>query len=156
MEERADFLAQLQDQHRDILSLRKRLGIAEKENEDLSKYQVNYFIFVLFLLLEKFCLVSEMMFNSIHFDFTQDEENDPHRARYSTAELKEILCERDELKAQINDLATELKIYNRRKSRKSKKSKRKPWKWIILSNLFLFFFFFVFSVRFLLNLVLFC
>lgn len=42
---------------------------------------------------------------------SQDEENDPHRARYSTAELKEILCERDELKAQINDLASELKIY---------------------------------------------
>ncbi|KAG4078400.1 hypothetical protein HA402_013111 [Bradysia odoriphaga] len=79
VEERADFLAQLQDQHREILLLRRRLGIAEKENEDLSK--------------------------------CQDEENDPHRARYSTAELKEILCERDELKSQINDLATELKIY---------------------------------------------
>lgn len=34
-EERADFLAQLQDQQRDINSLRKRLGLAEKENEDL-------------------------------------------------------------------------------------------------------------------------
>ncbi|XP_055911831.1 RILP-like protein homolog [Eupeodes corollae] len=38
-EERADFLAQLQDQHRDIMQLRKRLGIAEKENEDLVKSQ---------------------------------------------------------------------------------------------------------------------
>ncbi|XP_061403003.1 RILP-like protein homolog [Musca vetustissima] len=34
-EERADFLAQLQDQQREINSLRKRLGLAEKENEDL-------------------------------------------------------------------------------------------------------------------------
>ncbi|KAH8286622.1 hypothetical protein KR018_001812 [Drosophila ironensis] len=34
-EERADFLAQLQDQSRDINHLRKRLGLAEKENEDL-------------------------------------------------------------------------------------------------------------------------
>ncbi|XP_030379449.1 RILP-like protein homolog [Scaptodrosophila lebanonensis] len=34
-EERADFLAQLQDQCREINSLRKRLGLAEKENEDL-------------------------------------------------------------------------------------------------------------------------
>ncbi|XP_075159209.1 rab interacting lysosomal protein like [Haematobia irritans] len=34
-EERADFLAQLQDQQRDINCLRKRLGLAEKENEDL-------------------------------------------------------------------------------------------------------------------------
>lgn len=36
-EERADFLAQLQDQHREIVALKKRLGIAEKENEDLAK-----------------------------------------------------------------------------------------------------------------------
>ncbi|XP_055535845.1 RILP-like protein homolog isoform X1 [Wyeomyia smithii] len=35
-EERADFLAQLQDQQHEILVLRKRLGIAEKENEDLT------------------------------------------------------------------------------------------------------------------------
>lgn len=34
-EERADFLAQLQDQCREINSLRKRLGLAEKDNEDL-------------------------------------------------------------------------------------------------------------------------
>jgi RILP-like protein 1 len=38
-EERADFLAQLQDQHRDIVQLKKQLGIAEKENEDLVNYQ---------------------------------------------------------------------------------------------------------------------
>lgn len=41
VEERADFLAQLQDQHREIIGLKKRLGIAEKENEDLSKFPVN-------------------------------------------------------------------------------------------------------------------
>lgn len=35
-EERADFLAQLQDQQHEITMLRKRLGIAEKENEDLT------------------------------------------------------------------------------------------------------------------------
>ncbi|KAL9871730.1 rab interacting lysosomal protein like isoform 2-T2 [Glossina fuscipes fuscipes] len=34
-EERADFLAQLQDQYREINNLRKRLGLAEKEKEDL-------------------------------------------------------------------------------------------------------------------------
>ncbi|GAB0095640.1 RILP-like protein homolog [Sergentomyia squamirostris] len=38
-EERADFLAQLQDQHREIVTLRRRLGLAEKENEDLVKNQ---------------------------------------------------------------------------------------------------------------------
>lgn len=37
-EERADFLAQLQDQHRDIVHLKKNLGLAEKENEDLSYF----------------------------------------------------------------------------------------------------------------------
>lgn len=35
-EERADFLAKLQDQSHEITTLRKRLGIAEKENEDLT------------------------------------------------------------------------------------------------------------------------
>ncbi|XP_037957562.1 RILP-like protein homolog [Teleopsis dalmanni] len=38
-EERADFLAQLQDQYREINHLRKSLGLAEKENEDLVKSQ---------------------------------------------------------------------------------------------------------------------
>lgn len=36
-DERADFLVQLQDQQRDIVALRKRLGLAQKENEDLAK-----------------------------------------------------------------------------------------------------------------------
>lgn len=33
-EERADFLAKIQDQHREMITLKKQLGIAEKENED--------------------------------------------------------------------------------------------------------------------------
>lgn len=33
-EERADFLAKIQEQHREMISLKKQLGIAEKENED--------------------------------------------------------------------------------------------------------------------------
>lgn len=37
-EERADFLAHLQDQGRDINQLRKKLGLAEKQNEDLMSY----------------------------------------------------------------------------------------------------------------------
>lgn len=36
-DERADFLVQLQDQQRDIMGLRQRLGLAQKENEDLVK-----------------------------------------------------------------------------------------------------------------------
>lgn len=41
VEERADFLAQLQDQHREIINLKKQLGVAEKENEDLTSFEVN-------------------------------------------------------------------------------------------------------------------
>jgi hypothetical protein len=40
IDERADFLAQLQDQHRELLGLRQRLGLAQKENEDLEKCHV--------------------------------------------------------------------------------------------------------------------
>lgn len=36
-DERADFLVRLQDQQRDIGALRQRLGLAQKENEDLAK-----------------------------------------------------------------------------------------------------------------------
>lgn len=74
-EERADFLAQLQDQHRDIMQLKKQLGIAEKENEDLASFQ--------------------------------DDDN-PDRPRYTTAELKDVLSERNELKTKIIELEEEL------------------------------------------------
>jgi hypothetical protein len=40
IDERADFLAQLQDQHRELAGLRQRLGLAQKENEDLAKSHV--------------------------------------------------------------------------------------------------------------------
>lgn len=72
-EERADFLAQIQDQHKEINSLKQRLGIAEKENEDLS--------------------------------LESESEDKP---RFTTAELKEVLAERNELKHRINDLEEEL------------------------------------------------
>lgn len=81
VEERADFLAQLQDQHREILGLKKSLGMAEKENEDLSWESAKY------------------------------QDQDSNQARFSTTELKEILNERDNLKAQICDLEAELKLY---------------------------------------------
>lgn len=47
-DERADFLVQLQDQQRDINALRQRLGLAQKENEDLVKvcFSVVLFIFL--------------------------------------------------------------------------------------------------------------
>lgn len=81
VEERADFLAQLQDQHREINQLKKSLGMAEKENEDLS------------------------------WESAKNLDNESNQARFSTTELKELLNERDNLKAQICDLEAELKMY---------------------------------------------
>ncbi|XP_053676045.1 RILP-like protein homolog [Anopheles nili] len=72
-EERADFLAQIQNQHHEIKSLRMQLGLAEKENEDLA-----------------------------------NRVNEDERPRFSTVELKEMLTDRNELKARVSDLEQEL------------------------------------------------
>ncbi|KAL0267227.1 UNVERIFIED_CONTAM: hypothetical protein PYX00_009562 [Menopon gallinae] len=90
IDERADFLAQLQDQQREINTLKQNLGLAEKENEDLSK---NY---------------SELpdLKNKAIYDL-----DDPNRPRFTTSELKEILQERNELKARVSDLEDELDVY---------------------------------------------
>lgn len=70
-EERADFLVKIQDQHKEMIILKKQLGIAEKENEDLGREE-----------------------NSI--------------PRFTIAELKEVLNERNDLKNRVNDLEEEL------------------------------------------------
>ncbi|XP_067014678.2 RILP-like protein homolog isoform X2 [Anabrus simplex] len=90
IDERADFLAQLQDQHRELTVLRQRLGLAQKENEDLAKSH------------------SEVpdLTNKVVYDM-----DDPNRPRFTTAELKEILHERNELKARVSDLEDELEMY---------------------------------------------
>lgn len=41
IEERADILYQLQTQQKEFITLRQRFGLAQKENEDLSKYRVS-------------------------------------------------------------------------------------------------------------------
>ncbi|XP_025837564.1 RILP-like protein homolog isoform X6 [Agrilus planipennis] len=87
-DERADFLVQLQDQQRDITALRQRLGIAVKENEDLAKCDITY------------------PSNKAVFDL-----DDPNRPRFTTQELKDILHERNELKARVSDLEEELDTY---------------------------------------------
>ncbi|CAK9823625.1 RILP-like protein homolog [Anthophora retusa] len=90
VEERADFLAQLQDQNRELINLRARLGLAKKENEDLSKLQTG----------------CPDLTNKAVYDL-----DDPNRPRFTTAELKEILHERNELKARVSDLEDELELY---------------------------------------------
>ncbi|XP_033329257.1 rab interacting lysosomal protein like isoform X2 [Megalopta genalis] len=89
VEERADFLAQLQDQNRELINLRSRLGLARKENEDLTKLQG-----------------CPDLTNKAVYDL-----DDPDRPRFTTAELKEILHERNELKARVSDLEDELELY---------------------------------------------
>ncbi|KAF5301082.1 hypothetical protein FQA39_LY10901 [Lamprigera yunnana] len=89
-EERADFIVQLQDQQRDITALRQRLGLAQKENEDLAKAGIPFIGFT----------------NKAVYDL-----DDPNRPRFTTAELKDILHERNELKARVSDLEDELETY---------------------------------------------
>ncbi|CAH1977779.1 unnamed protein product [Acanthoscelides obtectus] len=87
-DERADFLVQLQDQQRDISALRQRLGLAQKENEDLVKCDL------------------PIPSNKAVYDL-----DDPNRPRFTTQELKDILHERNELKARVSDLEDELETY---------------------------------------------
>ncbi|KAF5284118.1 hypothetical protein FQR65_LT00118 [Abscondita terminalis] len=87
-DERADFIVQLQDQQRDIGGLRQRLGLAQKENEDLAKSDIPY------------------PTNKAVYDL-----DDPNRPRFTTAELKDILHERNELKARVSDLEDELDTF---------------------------------------------
>lgn len=70
LEERADFLVKEQDQNREISTLRKRLGIADKD------------------------------------DPIKDDE-----ALFSTTELRDLLLERDNLRARVADLEGELRLY---------------------------------------------
>lgn len=49
VEERADILSQLQKQQKEFISLRQRFGMAQKENEDLSKYRVSKLFLNLYL-----------------------------------------------------------------------------------------------------------
>ncbi|KAK3927371.1 RILP-like protein-like protein [Frankliniella fusca] len=90
IDERADFLAQLHDQQREVQALRQRLGLAEKENEDLSISAQD----------------SPDLTNKVIYD-----KDDPNRPRFTTQELKDILHERNELKARVSDLEDELEMY---------------------------------------------
>ncbi|XP_019769157.2 RILP-like protein homolog isoform X2 [Dendroctonus ponderosae] len=91
-DERADFLVQLQDQQRDINVLRQRLGLAQKENEDLVMCDIPF------------------PANKAIYDL-----DDPNRPRFTTQELKDILHERNELKARVSDLEDELETYRPKK-----------------------------------------
>lgn len=87
-EERADLQAALNDQSRNLDLLNKRLGLAQRDNQDLIHSK------------------SPDLTNKLIVDL-----NDPNRPRFSVGELKEILCERNELKARVSDLMDELALY---------------------------------------------
>ncbi|XP_065201364.1 RILP-like protein homolog isoform X2 [Planococcus citri] len=90
VEERAKLLIEIQDQRREIVLLHQRLGIVQKENEDLAKSNVE---------------VPDLT-NKVLYDV-----DDPNRPRFTIAELKEILHERNELKAKLNEVQDELALY---------------------------------------------
>jgi len=90
VDERAELQVTLQDQQRETALLVKRLGLAAKENEDLVR-----------------CTSAEPdMRNKVVYDV-----EDPARPRFTLAELKDILQERNSLKARVSDLEDELELY---------------------------------------------
>lgn len=52
VEERADLQALLQEQSRNLTALNKRLGVAQRDNEDLVQSQVEYIFFCVYFLLK--------------------------------------------------------------------------------------------------------
>jgi predicted nuclease with TOPRIM domain len=52
IDERADFITQLQDRQHELMVLRQRLGIAQKENEDLSQSHVSANIYYIWHSIE--------------------------------------------------------------------------------------------------------
>ncbi|KAL7636232.1 UNVERIFIED_CONTAM: hypothetical protein RMT77_012989 [Armadillidium vulgare] len=90
IDERADLQAALQEEQRHSAALRQRLGLAEKENQDLSLSSND----------------SIDLSNKVVYD-----RDDPNRPRFTMLELKEILYERNELKARVSDLEDELSVY---------------------------------------------
>jgi chromosome segregation ATPase len=90
VDERAELQVTLQDQQRETAALIKRLGQAAIENEDLARS----------------CSTEPDLRNKVVYDL-----DDPKRPRFTLAELKDILQERNSLKARVSDLEDELDLY---------------------------------------------
>merc|ERR1719392_576716 len=97
VDERAELQVTLQDQQRETAILAKRLGLAAKENEDLAQSAT----------------VEPDLKGKVVYEL-----DDPNRPRFTLAELKDILQERNSLKvfreirkqiwARVSDLEDEL------------------------------------------------
>ncbi|XP_076034102.1 rab interacting lysosomal protein like isoform X2 [Oratosquilla oratoria] len=96
IDERAELQARLQEEQRAGVQLRQRLGLAQKENEDLASVSTE----------------CPDLSNKLVFD-----RDDPNRPRFTMTELKEILYERNELKARVSDLEDELEMYRPKTAR---------------------------------------
>ncbi|KAK7585845.1 hypothetical protein V9T40_000024 [Parthenolecanium corni] len=90
VDERSKLFIEVQEQRREINLLHQRLGIVQRENEDLAKSNVDM----------------PDLRNKVLYDV-----DDPDRPRFTTDELKEILHERNELKARLSELQDELSLY---------------------------------------------
>ena len=83
------FNLQVHDQQRELQQLQKQLGKATLECEELSQ--------------------GSGLKGKVVYD-----EKDPHRPRFSLPELRDILQERNALKAKVSDLEDELAVFRPR------------------------------------------
>ena len=88
VDERAELQVKLQDQQNGTAILAKRLALAAKENEDLAQ--------------------SATVESDMKIVYELD---DPNRPQFTLAELKDILQERNSIKARVSDLEDELELY---------------------------------------------
>ena len=82
---------QVHDQQRDLQNLQKQLGKAAQECAELSQSS------------------GPTLKGKVVYD-----ENDPQRPRFSLPELRDILQERNALKAKVSDLEDELAVFRPR------------------------------------------
>jgi len=90
VDERAELQVALQDQQRETQILARRLGLAAQENADLAQSANT-----------EPDLTGKVVYSV----------DDPNRPRFTLAELKDILQERNSLKAKVSDLEDELELY---------------------------------------------
>ena len=83
---------QLNDSHREVQSLKQDLGSATRDCEDLAKES---------------CSKDKLVYSV----------DDPCRPRFTLQELKEILQERNSLKAKVSDLEDELAVFKPQRNR---------------------------------------
>lgn len=94
VDERADLTAKAHDLQREIQMLTRKLGTAAKECEDLHSGQYE----------KEVELKGKVIYDV----------DDPNRPRFSLPELRDILQERNALKARVSDLEDELAVFRPR------------------------------------------